>query len=121
LKTQIEALTDRVVAAQPIARALVELQIIKRPSLMTSKLPNLGGVASAIGKLTSAIEDDAKKFLEKVETVHAKRERVFKKAHDKVAVPDAELDAADQAFDQLDEALGDNGGPPMKEGSTLSS
>jgi hypothetical protein len=80
---------------------------------MTDKLPNLGGVAAAIDKLTSAIEDDAQKVLKKVEGVHAKRQRVFEKADARLAARDAALAAADAALDKLDESLGDNGGPPL--------
>lgn len=78
---------------------------------MTDKLPNLGGVASAIDKLTSAIEDDAQEILKKVDAVHAKRGVVFGKAKERLAARDAALDAADAALDKLDAALGDNGAP----------
>lgn len=80
---------------------------------MADKFPNLNGLGSAIEKLNSAIEDDAKARLEKIEGLHEKRKRVFAKADSKIGQRDALLEAADQAFDKLDAALGDNGGPPL--------
>jgi len=111
-KDDIEALTSRVASARVIARAIVEGQIAKR-ALMTDKLPNTAGLATAIDKLTEAIESDAKKRLERVEEMHAKRQRVFAKADERLNARDASLDAADAALEQLDAALGDNGGPKL--------
>ena len=80
---------------------------------MADKFPNLGGIATAIDKLTHAIEDDAKDILKKIEGVHEKRGRVFDKAKTKIATRTAALESAEAALDQLDAALGDNGGPPL--------
>ena len=78
---------------------------------VSDKMPNLGGIAGAIDKLTSTIEADAQKVLERVDGVHAKRQRVFGKAHERLAARDKALDEADAALDKLDAALGDNGAP----------
>lgn len=91
--------------------AIKEFGKQQQSSRMSTKMPNLEGVSVAIDKLTSAIEDDAKAALEKVETMHGKRKRVFGKANERIAARDAALDAADAALDKLDAALGDNGGP----------
>lgn len=80
---------------------------------MADRMSNVSGLASAIDKLTFAIEADAKKRLERVQTIHEKRQRVFDKADAKLNARDASLDAADAALDKLDQMLGDNGGPTL--------
>lgn len=86
---------------------------------MTDKLSNLGGLAAELDKLTAAIEADAKKRIERVAGLHAKRERVFAKVDARIDTRDVALDEADAAFDKLDQMLGDNGGPalPTSDGS----
>lgn len=89
----------------------------KAAGLPMTKMPNLSSVASEIDKLTSIIEDNAKSVLKKIEATHDKRKRVFDKAHERLAARSASLDAADEALDKLDEALGDNGGPTLGDSS----
>lgn len=78
---------------------------------MSDKMPHTAALAGEIDKLTSAIEADAQKRIERVQGLHAKRERVFKKADARLNARDASLDQADAALDALDAALGDNGAP----------
>jgi hypothetical protein len=118
LRRQIERLTERVSSARIVARAIIEGQEAKRRLGMTDKLPNLGGIAGALDKLTSAIESDAQKFLQKIEGVHAKRARVFAKADDTLTARNAALDETEAALDKLNAALGDNGGPSLSGGSS---
>jgi uncharacterized protein with PhoU and TrkA domain len=86
---------------------------LRKEQIMPEKFANLQGVASAIDKLTSAIEDDAKEVLEDIASVHEKRKQVFGKAKERIAVRKAALEAANHALEKLDEALGDNGGPTL--------
>lgn len=120
LRTQIEDYTDRLISQRIVVQAIVEGEEAKRQlKQMTDKLPKLAGIASALDKLTDAIEADAEKRLNKIEAVHAKRERVMTKADQKIDARDKAVDAFDDALDRLDKALGDNGGPTT-EGSAES-
>ena len=65
----------------------MQVAIARKAAGLPMKMPNLSGVASAIDKLTSAIEDDAKLVLEKVDSITEKRKRVFTKARSKNVTP----------------------------------
>ena len=86
---------------------------VERQQPMTEKMSNLDALAGEIDKLTTAIEGDAKKRIEKIAGVWAKKDRVFAKADTKIDARDAAIDATDKALDKLDAALGDNGGPAL--------
>src|ERR1700722_8433908 len=60
-----------------------QVAIARKEAGLPMKMPHLSGVASAIDKLTSAIEDDAKLVLEKVDSITEKRKRVFTKANER--------------------------------------
>lgn len=116
-----EAVLPRNIEAELIARTM-QMRIERigfrvKEMQMADKMPNTTGLASAIDKLTFAIEADAKQRLERVQAIHEKRQRVFGKADAKLNARDASLDAADAALDKLDEALGDNGGPTLGDSS----
>lgn len=94
-----------------------------RLAMAPVNLPNLAGVTSALAKLTSAIEDDARDFIEKkIPAVDAKRQALFGaggKAEKVLGQRADALQQIDSALDAVDSALG-NGGP-TSDGSKPSS
>jgi hypothetical protein len=103
-----------------------ELVEQRRQQSMAVNLPYLQGVGSALDKLRSAIEDDAKDFIEKrVAAVDQKRKAILGKggkADIKLSSHDAALSEIDTYLDELDNSLRNNGTPlPTSDDSSGSS
>lgn len=78
------------------------------------RLPFLQSLPDELGKLTSAIEDDARKLIqEDIPAVHEKRKTTFAEARRRITedVAGSLTDVSDQLDSVLDALTGDNGAP----------
>lgn len=117
MREELERGADRIAAAVPIARAIID----GKQAMAKINMPNLAGVAGAFDKLRYGIEARAQKLIERVESeAEAKAAAVFKRAHARL---DEHIDAVHDVERQLgamDQVLG-NGAPedsPPSSGDT---
>lgn len=100
-------------------RLAVKIAGIRSDNQVAIKLPNLAGITSAIDKLTSAIEDDARKLVERdVPLVEARRSEVMAKARARLGDRRDALEGLAKELDKLDAALGDNSGEARDTGGS---
>lgn len=92
------------------AKGLIEDAKAKR---RTMKLTNLRAAGLELHKLVEETEDDAKKLIGEIEAARAHKNATFARAPAQIASIRQGVTEFGSALDELDEALGDNGGPTL--------
>jgi hypothetical protein len=107
LREELERGADRIAAAVPIARAIID----GRKAMAKVNMPNLAGVAGAFDKLRHGIEHEAANVLQRIEgEAQAKADAAFKRVHARLDDHIEAVHDIERQIDEMDQVLG-NGAP----------
>lgn len=102
LKTQLDQAADRIAAAVPVAKAIIDGR--KAMSL----LDKLDLVVERRADLDKSLSAGADKVLARYAEVDLKGQRAFDKHHARLDAEDQKLDATESAIDRMSNSLGNS-------------